>query len=177
MHRSRHAVVVTAATLAALTTGACSSSSSTDEEARAQQEAAAAASSAATAPPGVYGTTIDPSRPDPTNVATDAPVTAPTGRAVPVFVTHSGWNATTEAIEIAGSVDLLEDGGTCTLTVTQGDKEVTASRPATEDASTTSCGWLTVAGPDVDRGVWTAVLDYRSATSRATSEPVTVEVP
>jgi hypothetical protein len=138
-------------------------------------EAAATSSS-----PGVYGVEVDPSRPDPTDVATDAPVTVEPNDdgSLPVSLTFADWNATTAAVEVDGYLaGIVEDGGTCTLTLTQGGATATAEVPGTADATTTSCGGASVPGAQLAPGTWTAVLTYRSGTSTGTSAPAEVTVP
>lgn len=119
-------------------------------------------------------------RPEPTFVATDPPVTsAPTpGAPVSVFVTHSGWDADTGAVEAGGYIPgVIESDGTCTLTLTLGDRTATTSLAAQPDATTTSCGNLSIAGTRVSTGTWRAVLSYRSPEHAGASEPVEVRVP
>ena len=46
---------------------------------------------------------------------------------------------------------VIEDGGVCTLTLTQGSSSVTVEGPAMPDATTTVCGGLVVPGEPADR--------------------------
>jgi len=121
---------------------------------------------------------VDPARPDPADVATDTPRTpAPAGDA-PVLITFAGWQASAGVVEVGGFVDqVVESDGSCTATLTNGQRTVSASRPATPDATTTSCGWLSVPGHDLAPGTWTAVLSYASRTSTGASAEVEVVVP
>lgn len=115
--------------------------------------------------------------PAPTAVATDAPRPA-TGRDVAVTVTYSGWDDRAADVEVDGFVTgVVEQGGTCTLTLTSGSSTVTEQHPAHADASTTQCGTVTVPGSRLAPGSWRAVLGYSSATSNGTSAPVPVTVP
>jgi hypothetical protein len=128
--------------------------------------------------PGVYGSPADPSRVEPTEVATDAPVTVSPGRTASIFITQHGWNSSSGQVEISGYLaGLYETEGTCTVTLTAGSRSVSASTPATPDATSTSCGGLAVPGSKLSSGTWSAVVTYESATSRGTSEPVQVDVP
>jgi hypothetical protein len=117
--------------------------------------------------------------PDPDDgqpVVTDEPVVVTTAE-VPVSVTFYGWNPDTQAVEVGGYVTgVVEDGGTCTLTLTKGGKTVTGSTKALPDASTTACGAVTVPGDEVSAGTWRAVLSYSSAGHTGTAEAVDVEV-
>jgi hypothetical protein len=168
-----------ASMLAVTVSAGCTSSSDSDPAASASSSASAAAAAASTSP-GVYGAPIDPTTPDPTDVAVDPPVTVTPNAdgGLPVALTFADWNATTAAVEVDGYLaGLVEDGGTCTLTLTQGGTTVTAEVPGTADAATTSCGGATVPGTDLAPGTWTAVLSYRSDTTTGSSAPAEVTVP
>lgn len=151
-------------------------SSSTDE--------ASSGSPLSTASPGTYGTPLDPTAPDPTDVATDpAPSAAPTptdgarGEAT-VQITYYGWNPGSSVVEVGGFVPfLVEEGGTCTLTLTQGGASATATREATPNVTSTACGELVVPGDQLAPGTWSAVLGYESERSTGTTEAVEVQVP
>lgn len=151
-------------------------SSSTDEP--------SSASSLSTAPPGTYGEPLDTSAPDPTDVATDAaPSTtpAPTSGArgeATVQITYFGWNPGSGVVEVGGFVpSVVEEGGSCTLTLTQGAANASASREATANVTSTACGELVVPGDQLAPGTWSAVLSYESDGSSGASEPVEVQVP
>src|SRR3954466_12694503 len=110
MRHAFRAFGVGVALAATVVTTACSSSP--------EEKAAAALSSAATAPPGAYGSPVDPSLPNPTGVATDEPVeVAPTDDGK-VFVTYAQWSNDTMGVEVGGYLaGVVEDDGTCTLTL------------------------------------------------------------
>ena len=113
----------------------------------------------------------------PRDVATDAPYTPEPGRA-DVVVSYAGWDAGSSSVEVDGFVtSSIEDGGTCTVTLTRGADTRTASAPAFADASTTICPPLFVPGSELAPGRWEALLAYASASSAGTSAPVQVEVP
>jgi hypothetical protein len=140
----------------------------------------------ATAPPGTYGVPLDSTAPDPTEVATDPTPTAaptPTGttgsrRDAVVQITYYGWNQDTSVLEVGGFVhSLVEEGGACTLTLTQGSERATATREATPNVTSTACGELVVPGDQLAPGAWNAVLTYESADSEGESQPVEVLVP
>lgn len=57
-------------------------------------------------------------------------------------------------------VDVVESGGTCTLTMRHGSVERTAEAAAVADASTTICGPLTIR--DVVSGAWDGTVSYTS---------------
>jgi hypothetical protein len=171
----RRTVLLGASALAVAATASCSSATPAEQAAA---STSAALSSAAQAAPGSYGEPVDPSLPNPTDVATDAPVSVAPTEASRISLVYSGWNASTGAVEVDAFLgDVVESGGTCTLTLTQGSATATASLPAEPDATSTSCAGLGVAGPELATGTWTAVVTYESATSRGESPTVEVQVP
>src|SRR5215218_3536202 len=100
-------------------------------------------------------------KPEPAEVATDAPVEATGGR-VDVVLTYAGFDETAGTVQAGGLVTgVLEDGGTCTLTLSNGAVEVTATSTGAADAASTTCGLLeTTTG--LAAGTWDAVLTYSS---------------
>ncbi|WP_156156215.1 hypothetical protein [Demequina maris] len=80
--------------------------------------------------------------------------------------------------EVGGYVDgVVEDGGTCTVTLTSGGNVVEFSGPGLMNASTTSCG-AGLAKPAKDvAGTWTLTLTYTSADHEGTSAAMKVEIP
>jgi hypothetical protein len=178
--QARWRSVVLGATVAAVAgTAACGSAGGSGPAA---EGSAASAEQAATtsSSPGVYGVPVDPSTPDPTDVATDAPVTVTPNDdgSLPVVLTFADWNATSGAVEVDGYLaGIVEDGGTCTLTLTQGATTATAEVPGTADATTTSCGGASLPRAQLAPGTWTAVLSYRSGSTTGSSAPAEVTVP
>lgn len=131
---------------------------------------------------GLDGTSAEPTAsagPDPDAgqpVVTDERVVA-TGREVQVTITFAGWNAGAGQVQVGGYVTgIVEDGGVCTLTLTQGGTTVTGRSEAVRDASTTACGAVTVPGDEVGDGTWSAVLAYESDGHAGRSGAVDVEV-
>lgn len=109
-------------------------------------------------------------------VATDEPVVA-SGAEVAVEVTSWGWNAAERKAQVRGyATGIVEDNGTCTLTLTKDGRTVTADSSAVPDASTTSCGAVAVPGDRLSAGTWQAVLRYESARSSGSAEAVEIEV-
>jgi len=174
MYERWRTTCLAASALAALTTAGCSSVSNESTSA----DATPTTSTLST--PGVYGAPMESTGPDPTNVATDAPVTAipDADGDMPIVLSFSGWNVNTTAIEVDGYLTgLVESDGLCTLTLTNGDTSVTTTTPGTPDAKTTSCGGAAVPGDQLSPGAWTAVLTYESSTSHGSSGQVEVQVP
>jgi hypothetical protein len=119
-----------------------------------------------------------PGSDDPHPATDDAGTQAPEpGADATVFLTYAGYDAD-EGVQVSGYVaDLVEQGGTCTLTLTGAGGSASVSSPAQPDARTTTCGHLTVPRADVTPGTWEATLSYRSARSAGTSEAMEVTVP
>ncbi|SEU00094.1 hypothetical protein [Geodermatophilus poikilotrophus] len=107
-------------------------------------------------------------------VATDAPRPEDTD----VVLSFAVWDPATSSVQASGYVSpLVEDGGTCTLDLTQGDRTVSVSSAALADATTTACTDLVVPGEDLAAGTWVLQLHYASDTAEGTSGALSVEVP
>jgi hypothetical protein len=114
----------------------------------------------------------------PTAVATDPPVTSAPGGEANVFISRVQWDYPTSSVRAAGYVSgVLELEGSCTLTITNGTTEREVTAAAEPDATTMTCGTLTVPGQDLTSGTWSAVLRYESGTARGESAPADVDVP
>jgi hypothetical protein len=110
-------------------------------------------------------------------VATDPPATSSGGRAR-VVITSADVQPADGVVEVDGYVaGLVEESGTCTVTLTSGTRSARATGPAWPDASTTSCGSIVVPVDRLDAGTWRAVLSYASPSSAGSSAPVDVTVP
>ncbi|HEV7189313.1 MAG TPA: hypothetical protein VGN28_15585 [Blastococcus sp.] len=111
-------------------------------------------------------------------MATDPPQAPAPKASTSVFITYSGWVPATRSVEVGGYVSgVIESDGICTLTLSRAGRSVSASKPGEVDASSTSCGGLSIPAAQVSSGTWTAVVTYASAASHATSAPVQVKVP
>lgn len=113
---------------------------------------------------------------EPEEGAADLPADLETGdesddRAiVEPFITFAGPGADPGTIEVDGFLpEVIEEGGVCTAEVR--GTTFASSAPAVSDATTTTCGAIVL--PVAPNGQ-TVELSYSSATSRGTSEPVTV---
>lgn len=88
----------------------------------------------------------------------------------------SGYNYSNKA-EVGSYVQgIVEDGGTCTLTMVRSSQMVSESKTASADAQTTSCGWISIDGSRLSAGDWSATISYNSVTSRGTSSAVTISI-
>jgi len=145
-------------------------------------EAPPAADPIATLEPERTGGAPIPTEPPPEDVATDEPP-APVpprdaGTEVTPQLTYYGWVADIEAVEAGGIVmDIVESGGTCTLTLRQGSTSVDVSAEAVDNVTSTSCPAMTVPGDRLAPGTWQATLSYESDTSRGAGDAVEVDVP
>jgi hypothetical protein len=81
------------------------------------------------------------------------------------------------AIEVSAFVpSVFEDGGTCTLTLTQGTSTVTKISAGTKDATTTRCNLFSFPGSQLpNKGVWSAVVSYESNKSKGSSQATTFD--
>ena len=112
--------------------------------------------------------------------ATSASASSTAGalHSVVVSSTFSGWDASAGEIVAGGFVgDVVETGGTCTLTVTRAGVTASGSSEALPDASTTSCGEMRAGGRDLVPGTWDAVVSYTSARSTGASAVFSVVIP
>lgn len=141
--------------------------------------------SRAATPDPVVSATVAPVGPTATPAPQQSTSVAPSPRSTPehsgaaavVTVTTSGWDATAHQLWVSGFVPTPEEGGTCTLTVSKGTQSVVARSAATADATTTTCGSVTIDGTRLSPGAWSAVLAYQSPTRAGAAGPVTIEVP
>lgn len=129
------------------------------------------------APSGPVTPTASESPSATVTAAAPAPSATTDRRKVDVVVTYVDWSATDSVVEAGAYATVVEEPGSCTLKLTSGGRSVTGSITALTDASTMSCGGLTVPRDKLSSGTWTAVVIYESATSVGTSAPVEVVVP
>ena len=172
-HLSR-GIALGGALVVALMTAACSAdraaepgqASSTSEQVVAETGGGTESSSAAPVPVG------------PTEVVTDAPISVGPAQDAGIFLTFAGWEDDSGAVTVRGYLQgVVEDDGICTLTLTNGERSVTATKSGTSNVTDTSCGNVSIAGSKLSPGSWKAVLSYASSTSSGSSEPVDVDVP
>ena len=108
--------------------------------------------------------------------ATDEPP-ATAGGSVDVVVTHADWDDSGGMLEVAGFVSgVVEDGGTCRLTATSDRRTTTTETLGAADATTTSCGTLTIPRADLSPGTWDLVLSYESPRASGASASSSLSV-
>lgn len=96
-------------------------------------------------------------------------------RAASVTITYAGQYG--DSIEIGSYVtNVLEDGGTCTLTLTKDSQRITDDVEGVQDASRTSCPVFTIARSRLSAGTWKAVVSYSSSTASGESSEKTLTV-
>ena len=123
--------------------------------------------------------------PDPTEVPSDPPQDdeatgpgeAPTGGSTTVVITYADWVPETSEVEVGAYAAVVEEGGTCTLTLTGAGASATRTNDALTDVSTVSCGGFLIPGSALSTGTWSAVVTYASPSFSGTSSPVEVSVP
>ena len=123
-------------------------------------------------------TTASPSTsPSTTSPSASASATASSApkKNVVVFITRSDWNAN-DGVQLGGYVEVIDNGGTCTLTLTKGTEKYISQISSTRDASTMSCSGIYPNTKNLGAGTWDITLSYDSAESAGTSEPFMVEV-
>lgn len=143
--------------------GACTDPTGPDEtstpsatDTASQSPTASATTSPAeteTAPPTSAATS--PTQPS----ASSTPTTAIAQTDVAVRLTYAG--ATNTTVEAAGFAEVTSPG-TCTLKVSGSSGSATASGQTYEDATTTSCGTLSVPRADVGEGPWRVQLGFEN---------------
>lgn len=106
-------------------------------------------------------------------------VPEPTAQSVTAMISVAGTDATATTVSASGLVlGVIESGGTCTFTFSNGSDESVLDREGIENVSSTSCGLVSLPLSDLTGTGWTVTLSYSSATvSSAVSEPMPVEMP
>ena len=113
----------------------------------------------------------------PTPSPTPTLVPGSTKRAVSPFVTFADWDASSSEIDVSAIVpNLVESGGICTATATQGGVVRTASAPAAAVSTYVGCNPMTIPGSVLSAGTWTVHVTYSSRTAAGVSAAKTVEV-
>jgi hypothetical protein len=100
-------------------------------------------------------------------------------RPASVRVVYADWDAASSGLLVAAVVtDVVEDGGTCTVTASRDGAQVSVTGSATADATSTTCGEIAVPGSRLGgSGTWSVTVAYRSATAAGASAATDVAVP
>ncbi|OLT55442.1 hypothetical protein [Cellulosimicrobium sp. CUA-896] len=94
-----------------------------------------------------------------------------------VTLAYLEFDEAARSVLASGWVAVLEESGTCTLTLSNGGRTLSDEVSALPDATTTSCGGLEITSRELAPGTWTAVLHYESSTGQRSSAPREVEIP
>lgn len=87
------------------------------------------------------------------------------------------WDAGSQGISAnGGAYNVIEKNGTCTLIATQGATTRKASRTAIADATTTTCGEITIPRSELGTGNWNIQLLYSSDKASGRSGVETVQI-
>lgn len=104
----------------------------------------------------------------------DTPPTTPTGKA-DVVVTYASQYE--NGVEVGGYVsNIVEEGGTCKLTLSNDTKTLTATTTGVANAHSTDCPALVISRDKLSTGTWTAILSYSSAKASGSAQPKDVIV-
>jgi len=137
------------------------------------------------APTPAPSVTDSPAAPDPSATPLPSPTPTPAPSIVPgttkvavtPFITLADWDPGSARLQVVAMVpSLVENGGTCTATVTNGTVTRTASAGAAALSGYTGCDPITLAGSALPAGTWTVRLAYSSKTAVGASSAKTVEV-
>lgn len=135
------------------------------------------ASDAITSPSPSFAPTAS-AAPTPGPTVSSTPSAEPTSEPSVGAVTIITLDVVGEAIEASGIVpEVVESGGQCTLTLSHDGASVSASTAASDGRESTFCGLVSIDKSSLSAGLWTAVLSYRSGSTRAESAPSQVRVP
>ena len=111
------------------------------------------------------------------SVQNNKTITPPGGaKTVQPVIVSAAQNGSTIVVRSFVS-GVIEDGGTCTATFTNGDQTVSGQSQGVSDATTTLCGKISV-----DRsafpvaGSWSVTLNYSSANATGTSAATKLEI-
>jgi hypothetical protein len=117
---------------------------------------------------------VSPPPADPADVATDTAKPA----SAALQITYSGTDPAGDGVAVGAYVaGLIEDGGTCAMTLTLDGHTASVQTDGLADASTTSCGRLVVPFSKLSPGTWTAEVTYSSPSGKTvTPAQTTVEV-
>jgi hypothetical protein len=168
--------VATFVVAAATVLSSCSQSGGAPGDEGASTVSPAASSPATVAPTPTETVASDTPAPVVTPVATSAPTASSDARtAVVPFITTADWDASAAALDVSAIVPgVVEGGGTCTVTLTNGSTTRTATTGGVAAASYTGCE--AVAVKDLAAGTWQVQVRYSSAKAVGTSKTRSAQV-
>lgn len=143
----------------------------------------AAGNPSASATPVVTPVPSDPASPSssPSTSTSAGPSAGPTSKPVVVVkkvtpaLTFFQWTASSSTLQVGGNVPgLVDAGGSCIVTATQGAVTVTQSFAASPQASSTECGTMNLTSPKLTSGTWNLTIGYRSPRAAGTSSSTAV---
>lgn len=105
----------------------------------------------------------------------DASPSATADAAVAIALSRWNWVPGQGMFSVGGSIGVVESGGTCTLTATNGGTSLQASQPALADVTTTMCV-VNLVAPEATPGEWQLTMTYDGESGHGTSDTVTVTV-
>jgi len=102
----------------------------------------------------------------------------PTSQTVAPVITELRQGASGADVSVNAYVSgVFEDGGTCTVTATQGTDSITATSQAFANATTTDCAPITIARSKFGKtGDWSFVVSYNSDTSKGQTKASVLSV-
>lgn len=155
----------------------CAGCSTSAQNTQATTTPTSSSTPSATVPSAELPTSTTPGAP---TTKTSSPQKPPAGdgrASSTVVITSTNWNKASRNVEVSGYVPVVESDGRCTLALQRNGLTKTTQSTGNPDASSTSCGRMTIPGSQLSPGRWTAVITYLSKATRAASSPATVEVP
>jgi hypothetical protein len=141
----------------------------------ATSSSAPASASATTVPAAAPSSRQGSPPPNPTDVATDTVHADSAG----LQITYAAFDGASDGVIVGAAVTgLIEDGGTCSLVLSQGGRSAQTESAASADASSTSCAQLTVPRSALGTGSWKATVSYASPDGQVRATGTTaVDVP
>jgi hypothetical protein len=109
-----------------------------------------------------------------------SPAPAPNTDTTPsLMVTLSYISPSAQTVQAGGYLTgILEDNGTCTLTLTKGSLRATGTSTGFIDVNKTTCPQISIERSQLSQsGQWTAVLSYKSTKASGASAPQAVNIP
>lgn len=114
----------------------------------------------------------DAAKNNPAPSTPSTPTPAQKKSVTPVLTSAGYTNGSKQQVEVDAYVPgIFENGGTCTLTATQGSQKVTATSQGYQNVSQTSChNFVVDRGKFPAGGSWTIIVTYSSSTAEGTSQ-------